>query len=284
MESGRMGSGADSASSTTQMGPTTKGGEINDLVSWADNGDRLVDQVKKVLLSYISELKVLYATPAEDSAVKLCDFGLGKIVNVSDLDAGRCRLWSRCGSPDYVAPEVLKRQGYGKECDVWSAGAILCVLLCGHPPFNQASVTSKFEHIRKGCYSFTSSTWDTVSAEAKDLICKILCVDSKQRLGYAEILDHAWIRQYLEGQLSEEAMAATQERLREWTLSRKVRTTETIGNHHLLTRTIGASIPMTCRQRWLLSGRAATASRPRRCSNAWTCCSGPSSASQSSAS
>jgi len=87
---------------------------------------------------------ILYATPDEDSPVKLVDFGLGKILD----NNGNGSMSTVCGTPSYLAPEVLQRKGYGKECDVWSAGIILYILLCGFPPFDQGkSVPALFKDI-----------------------------------------------------------------------------------------------------------------------------------------
>ena len=72
---------------------------------------------------------VLYASEAPDAPLKVCDFGLSKRIDMEAVISGRQRLWSKCGSPDYVAPEVLGTSGYCSACDVWSCGVILYVLL-----------------------------------------------------------------------------------------------------------------------------------------------------------
>ncbi|EKX54189.1 hypothetical protein GUITHDRAFT_84186 [Guillardia theta CCMP2712] len=110
---------------------------------------------------------VLYASPDPDSPLKICDFGLSLKSDIEELEAGRARMWSKCGSPDYVAPEVLGRSGYGKECDVWSCGCILYVLLCGFAPFGQDTLRKKFSSICRGKFNFPSPYWDHVSDDAK---------------------------------------------------------------------------------------------------------------------
>jgi len=74
---------------------------------------------------------ILYETKDEDAMVKITDFSLAKIIP-DDVFAV-----TACGTPGYVAPEILEGQGYGKEVDYWSIGVILYTLLCGLPPFNE---------------------------------------------------------------------------------------------------------------------------------------------------
>merc|ERR1712167_417935 len=73
---------------------------------------------------------ILYATKEDDSVVKVADFGLAKISEQNTL------MQTACGTPEYVAPEVLKRQAYDSQVDMWSLGVITYILLCGYPPFS----------------------------------------------------------------------------------------------------------------------------------------------------
>jgi serine/threonine protein kinase len=106
-------------------------------------------------------------------------------------------LKSYCGTPQYFSPEVLQRkftvagQGvYSLEADMWSIGIVLYVLLSGAYPFAEDNL---FHQIQSADYSFTSnSIWQTVSAEAKDLISKLIVVDPKQRLTAQQALLHPW--------------------------------------------------------------------------------------------
>lgn len=87
-----------------------------------------------------------------------------------------------CGTPIYVAPEVLYKQGYGLECDVWSTGVILYILLCGFPPFDQDASIPVIFHLIKGVkYDFPGPYWDHVSDEAKDLIRNMLKMPVEKR-------------------------------------------------------------------------------------------------------
>jgi len=84
---------------------------------------------------------LLYATPEEGSLIKVSDFGFAKI-STNDV------MLTQCGTPGYVAPEILDNKGYGKEVDYWSIGIILYVLLCGFPPFYDENNERLFEIIK----------------------------------------------------------------------------------------------------------------------------------------
>ena len=98
-------------------------------------------------------------------------------------------LHTTCGTPNYVAPEVLADKGYdGKTADTWSIGVILYVLLAGFLPFDEPTMVSLFKKIQSGDYSFP--TWFTASA--RDLISHILVVDPEHRFDLAQISEHPW--------------------------------------------------------------------------------------------
>jgi len=129
---------------------------------------------------------LLYETNENSSVIKVTDFGLAKFMS-ADLAT------TACGTPGYVAPEILKGKGYGKAVDFWSIGVILYVLLCGFPPFYEETNKKLFEKIKSGKYDFPSPYWDDISDMAKDLIRKLLVVDPSKRLTADEILEHPWV-------------------------------------------------------------------------------------------
>mmetsp|Transcript_60813 Transcript_60813/g.162658 ORF Transcript_60813/g.162658 Transcript_60813/m.162658 type:complete len:633 (-) Transcript_60813:238-2136(-) len=161
---------------------------------------------------------ILYATPAEDSPVKIGDFGFGKIVNFE----GEV-MSTMCGSPTFVAPEVIiskVRQGtntsYDKLCDVWSAGVLLYCMLSGEHPFDQDSgVAELFRQITVGDYFFRPEIWDEISTEAKDLVRRMMTVDPKRRISAAECLAHPWCAAQREGKVSSKALTQAQLKLRD---------------------------------------------------------------------
>lgn len=104
---------------------------------------------------------------------------------------------TRAGTPNYISPEVLAGN-YGVECDLWSAGCILYILLCGYPPFYGDDDQEILQMVQKGKFDFDGEEWDEISKEAKDLIKKLICKPEK-RLTAQEALDHKWFRKTLKG-------------------------------------------------------------------------------------
>ncbi|XP_010819874.2 calcium/calmodulin-dependent protein kinase type 1B isoform X1 [Bos taurus] len=129
---------------------------------------------------------LLYATPFEDSKIMVSDFGLSKI------QAGNM-LGTACGTPGYVAPELLEQKPYGKAVDVWALGVISYILLCGYPPFYDESDPELFSQILRANYEFDSPFWDDISESAKDFIRHLLERDPQKRFTCQQALQHLWI-------------------------------------------------------------------------------------------
>ncbi|XP_014206241.1 calcium/calmodulin-dependent protein kinase type 1-like isoform X2 [Copidosoma floridanum] len=129
---------------------------------------------------------LLYYSPDEDSKIMISDFGLSKME-----DSGI--MATACGTPGYVAPEVLAQKPYGKAVDVWSIGVISYILLCGYPPFYDENDANLFAQILKGEFEFDSPYWDDISDSAKDFISKLMCVDVEKRYTCKQALGHPWI-------------------------------------------------------------------------------------------
>ncbi|XP_045124344.1 calcium/calmodulin-dependent protein kinase type 1 isoform X3 [Portunus trituberculatus] len=129
---------------------------------------------------------LLYFSQDEDSKIMISDFGLSKME-----DSGI--MATACGTPGYVAPEVLAQKPYGKAVDVWSIGVIAYILLCGYPPFYDENDANLFAQILKGEFEFDSPYWDEISDSAKDFIRQLMCVDVERRFTCKQSLNHPWI-------------------------------------------------------------------------------------------
>ncbi|XP_044290939.1 ribosomal protein S6 kinase alpha-1 isoform X2 [Varanus komodoensis] len=150
-------------------------------------------------------------------SIRICDFGFAK-----QLRAENGLLMTPCYTANFVAPEVLKRQGYDEGCDIWSLGILLYTMLAGYTPFANGPNDTPEEiliRIGGGKFSLRGGNWDTVSDAAKDLVSKMLHVDPHQRLTARQVLQHPWITQkerlpqsqlsHQDVQLVKGAMAAT---------------------------------------------------------------------------
>ncbi|KAM4699328.1 calcium/calmodulin-dependent protein kinase type 1G isoform 1-T2 [Discoglossus pictus] len=129
---------------------------------------------------------LLYLTPDENSKIMITDFGLSKMEESGIMSTA-------CGTPGYVAPEVLAQKPYSKAVDCWSIGVITYILLCGYPPFYEETESRLFEKIREGTYEFESPFWDDISKSAKDFISCLLERDPKKRYDCESALQHPWI-------------------------------------------------------------------------------------------
>ncbi|XP_020741595.1 ribosomal protein S6 kinase alpha-2 isoform X1 [Odocoileus virginianus] len=150
-------------------------------------------------------------------SIRICDFGFAK-----QLRAENGLLMTPCYTANFVAPEVLKRQGYDAACDIWSLGILLYTMLAGFTPFANGPDDTPDDilaRIGSGKYALSGGNWDSISDAAKDVVSKMLHVDPQQRLTAVQVLKHPWIvnREHLSpNQLSRQdvhlvkgAMAAT---------------------------------------------------------------------------
>ncbi|EYU46253.1 hypothetical protein ABFS82_04G059600 [Erythranthe guttata] len=129
----------------------------------------------------------LFANKKETSPLKAIDFGLSVFFKPGE------QFNEIVGSPYYMAPEVLKRN-YGPEVDVWSAGVILYILLCGVPPFWAETEQGVAQAIIRSVIDFKRDPWPKVSDNAKDLVKKMLDPDPSRRLTARQVLEHSWLQ------------------------------------------------------------------------------------------
>ena len=125
------------------------------------------------------------------------DFTTIKIIDLGLATRTADPMSIPCGTLHYVAPEVISiisGSTYTSACDLWSAGVMLYILLAGCPPFYNKSEQSLLSAVRRGRYSFDDLVWRQISQSAKDLISRLLDIDSKRRLTAEQALEHPWIK------------------------------------------------------------------------------------------
>ncbi|KAI0482428.1 Pkinase-domain-containing protein [Xylariaceae sp. FL0804] len=131
----------------------------------------------------------------KDVHVKLADFGLAKIIGEESFTT------TLCGTPSYVAPEILaegRHRKYTKAVDVWSLGVVLYICLCGFPPFSDELYSREFpftlsQQIKSGRFDYPSPYWDSVGDPALDLIDHMLVVEPEKRFTVDQCLTHPWL-------------------------------------------------------------------------------------------
>lgn len=177
------------------------GGELFDrIVEKAYYNEKEARDVCKILLKAVGychensvahrDLKpenLLLVSRGDDARVKIADFGFAKRVTEPKS------LSTQCGTPGYVAPEILEGHLYDTKADMWSIGVILYILLGGYPPFIENDQRKLFRKIRKGDYEFHDEYWGAISKEAKTLIGSLLTVKPSNRLSAWEALQNSWI-------------------------------------------------------------------------------------------
>lgn len=192
-----------------------EGGELFDAIVEDGNftekkAARVMTQLCKAL-DYMHDRKIVHrdlkpenlllkSKDKDNINIMVADFGLARVVSPTDM------MKTACGTPGYVAPEILQNKGYDSGAvDVWSAGVILYIMLCGFPPFYEEELPALFDSILKAKYDFPSPWWDNISsaenAGAKDLVKKILVVDPKKRLDAKSVIQHGWITTHAGDQL-----------------------------------------------------------------------------------
>ena len=136
---------------------------------------------------------ILLPSELNHTEVQLSDFGLSAAGTSASPSMTR-----RCGTPLYVAPEVLKlvlpdSPVYGNKVDLWSSGVVMFMLLCGYPPFWGKTMDKLLLSISGARPNFTYPRWEFVSEEATDLVQKLLEKDPSKRLSAREALLHPWL-------------------------------------------------------------------------------------------
>ena len=122
------------------------------------------------------------------SSTKLADFGFATRLNGESAVAGPA-----CGTPEYVAPEILLQQPFCGKADVWSSGVTAFCLLSGVMPFHGLTLDKLYTAVLDGACSYDGAPWERVSASARDCVQRMLQVDPEERWTAAQLLEHPWI-------------------------------------------------------------------------------------------
>jgi len=142
---------------------------------------------RKVAHRDLKPENLLLTSESDDSDIKIADFGFAKRVKSPNS------LTTQCGTPGYVAPEILEGKPYDTQADMWSLGVIVYILLGGYPPFIEQNQRELFRKIRKGQYQFHEEYWGQVSDDAKKLIRSLLTVDPSWRYDAKAAMANPWM-------------------------------------------------------------------------------------------
>mmetsp|Transcript_34620 Transcript_34620/g.40072 ORF Transcript_34620/g.40072 Transcript_34620/m.40072 type:complete len:164 (-) Transcript_34620:114-605(-) len=156
----------------------------------------------------------MFKSKDKDANLKLIDFGLANdFLNFDESleNVKFSRMKTKAGTSFFMAPEVIKKD-YSEQCDMWSAGVMLYVMLTGYPPFYGEDIDEIEEAIGEGSIEFVEDIWEDISDDAKDLISKLL-VPEDIRITPKEALKHPWIQNM---QVSKELPKVHINRLREF--------------------------------------------------------------------
>jgi calcium-dependent protein kinase len=179
------------------------GGELLEVIKEKKRLDELVVwKIMKQVLSAISychsydiihrDLKpqnilVSEYNGTDEIVIKVIDFGTSEILN-KGIAPGLT------GTVYFMAPEIVKLENYNSQCDLWSCGVIMYLLLSGDLPFMGNSQNAVFSKIKKGNLDFSKPIWSEVSRDAIDLIENLLNMNSEERYTAQEALNHPWIK------------------------------------------------------------------------------------------
>lgn len=206
------------------------GGDLFDRIgkkksySEADARDLVVKMLKAVAYCHARKIahcdmkpkNLLLMSDDNDSFIKLADFGFAARVHEPKS------LTKQCGTPFFVAPEILMRKAYDHNSDMWSVGCIVFLLLSGNLPFMGRSQKELFRKIVAGKYEFKDEDWSGISEDAKDLVRRMLVLNPDERISSSEAIRHKWLKTSRD-RLSLISLQSTSQRLKTFNARMKLR-------------------------------------------------------------
>ncbi|XP_052865214.1 serine/threonine-protein kinase GL21140 [Anopheles cruzii] len=180
-----------------------RGGDLFDAITrvtrFSENQSKIMIKHLASAMAYLHSLSIVHRDiKPENLLVELDSDGNVILLKLGDFGLA-CEvtepLLSICGTPTYVAPEILMESGYGVKIDVWAAGIILYILLCGFPPFVSPDNQQEqlFDAILNGYFDFPAPYWNNIGDSVRDLIINMLQSDPELRFSSEDILDHPWL-------------------------------------------------------------------------------------------
>ncbi len=123
----------------------------------------------------------------EKEHCKLCDFGVSRFIQKDE------KIYEKCGTPAYLAPEIIKENGYsGFKVDIWSLGVLLFCLVTGKMPFRADTLEKLHKNICSGEFNYENEA--NIDQSAKNLISKMLVVDPDKRIDINDVLEAEWLK------------------------------------------------------------------------------------------
>lgn len=156
---------------------------------------------------------ILFESQKDSARIKITDFGLSRVLGskgesqasmpteeemndriVQLFERGILNKEQLRGTVGYMSPELILHGHNSKAADVFAAGVVLYILLCGHPPFHSKSNREVLERTSRGQYTLSGPQWNDVSSEAKELVKRMLEKSPRKRITAQEVLDHSWLK------------------------------------------------------------------------------------------
>lgn len=198
------------------------GGDVFDrLVQRKTYTEQFARDLAKVLLTTVDEIhsrkiihrdikpgNLLLKDESDDCSILVADFGFAQHLN----SEGFCK--TRCGTPSYVAPEVILEVPYDTKIDMHSVGCVIYMLICGYPPFQGNNHRELFRKIRAGNFTFHETAWGDVSTPAKQLIAHLLTVNPKHRYSAQQALKSTWMQPSMPQYLSQNDLSGALDRIK----------------------------------------------------------------------